>query len=72
MAWLLAGAVVLQGLGLVLLGRLAVGSAVQALVIAAGVAAAVYAAWRARMRLNHRIDMILVMGAFGGLGMLAE
>jgi hypothetical protein len=71
MAWSLAVAVFLQSVGLVLLGRLAVGEAVQSLLIGTGIAAAAYAAWRIRFRLNHRIDMILVMGAFGGLGMLA-
>lgn len=71
MAWALAVAVLLQGVGLVGLGRLAGGEAVQTVVVAAGVAVAVYFAWKVRLKLNHRIDMIIVMGAFGGLGMLA-
>jgi hypothetical protein len=33
-------------------------------------AAAVFQTWRVRHRLNHRIDMLLVMLAAGGLGML--
>jgi len=67
----LAGAVVLQGLGLVLLGRLQGAAAWQTMVVSGALAAVVAQAWRVRMRLNHRIDMFLVMGAFGGLGMIA-
>lgn len=70
-AWLLAGAVLGQGIGLVLLGRLELRAAVQTLVVAAALGLLTWQAWRVRMRLNHRIDMLLVMGALGGLGMLA-
>ncbi|MCP4895537.1 MAG: hypothetical protein GY906_01070, partial [bacterium] len=67
----LAASVFLQGVGLVLLGRLTGGDAVQTVVVAIGFAVAALFAWNVRLELNHRIDMILVMGAFGGLGMLA-
>lgn len=70
-AWLLAGAVLGQGIGLVLLGRLELRTAVQTLVVAAALGLLTWQAWRVRMRLNHRVDMLLVMGALGGLGMLA-
>lgn len=67
----LAVAIGLQGIGLVVMGRLAVKPAVQLLVVTVALALTVAQAWRVRLRLNHRIDMLLVMGAFGGLGMIA-
>jgi hypothetical protein len=67
----LAVAVLLQGVGMVLLGRLHGAAAWQTMVVCGAVAAVVAQAWRVRLRLNHRIDMLLVMGAFGGLGMIA-
>lgn len=70
-AWLLGFAVLMQGIGMVLLGRLEGRSAVQTLVVSAALALLVAQGWRVRMRLNHRVDMLLVMAACGGLGMLA-
>ncbi len=69
--WMLAAAVLAQGVGVVLLGRLGGRSALQVMVVAGALALLAEEGWRHRMRLNHRIDMFLVMGAFGGLGMLA-
>lgn len=70
-AYGLGAAVFLQGLAMVFLGRLAVRPAVQVLAVAGALAALTFEAWRRRMRLNHRVDMLLVMGALGGLGMIA-
>lgn len=70
-AWLLAGAVLAQGLGMVLLGRLGPRNGLETMVVAAAAALLTWQAWRVRLRLNHRLDMLLVMGALGGLGMLA-
>ncbi len=67
----LAAAVLAQGVALVLLGRLGARPAVQVVVAAAALALVVREAWTRRMGMNHRIDMLLVMGALGGLGMLA-
>jgi hypothetical protein len=67
----LGAAVLLQGIGVALLARLTSGEAVQVLVVSAALGLLTLQAWRVRMRLNHRIDMLLVMGALGGLGMLA-
>ncbi len=67
----LGAAVLAQGIGVALLARLASGAAVQVLVVTAALGLLTVQAWRVRMRLNHRIDMLLVMGALGGLGMLA-
>jgi len=67
----LAGATLAQGAAVVLLGRLDWRLGLEVLVVAAAVAGLVHQAWHHRLRLNHRIDMLLVMGAFGGLGMLA-
>ncbi len=62
--------VFLQAVGLVVRGGLPLSSTVQLLAVGLGAAAAVAATWRARMRLNHRVDMLLVMAGVGGLGML--
>lgn len=70
-AWSLAGAVLAQGIALVLLARFELRPALETLVVAAALALLVWQAWRVRLRLNHRLDMLLVMGAVGGLGMLA-
>ncbi len=67
----LGAAVVLQGVGVALLARLTGGAALQVLVVSAALGLLTAQAWRVRMRLNHRVDMLLVMGALGGLGMLA-
>ncbi|MGD8439945.1 MAG: hypothetical protein PVG53_05375 [Holophagae bacterium] len=67
----LAAATLAQGAAVVLLGRLGGRLGLQVMVVAAALAGLVYQAWRHRLRLNHRVDMLLVMGAFGGLGMLA-
>lgn len=71
LAVVLAVATLAQGIGLVLLGRLEWRLALEVLAISAAVAGLVHQAWVHRLRLNHRIDMFLVMGVFGGLGMLA-
>ena len=63
-------AVFLQAVGLVVRGELPLSSTVQLLAVGLGAAAAVAVTWRTRMRLNHRIDMLLVMAGVGGLGML--
>jgi len=70
--YLLAGAVVAQGAGVVYLGRLADGEAVQVGVASLALAMLVAQAWRHRMQLNHRVDMLLVMGALGGLDPLCR
>jgi len=62
--------VLAQGVVIVVIGRLGVRAAVQLLVVTAALALLAAEAWRQRMKLNHRIDMFLVMAAFGGLGML--
>lgn len=67
----LAGATLAQGVAVVLLGRLDWRLGLEVMVVAAALAGLVHQAWRHRLRLNHRVDMLLVMGAFGGLGMLA-
>jgi hypothetical protein len=67
----LGAAVVVQGVGVVLLGRLDGRALWQTVVVAVALALLVAQMWRVRMHLNHRVDMLLVMGAFGGLGMLA-
>jgi len=71
LAAVLAAATLAQGIGLVLLGRLEWRLALEVLAVTAAIAALVHQAWIHRLRLNHRIDMFLVMGVFGGLGMLA-
>lgn len=68
--WLLGGAVLAQGALLLVMGRLGLRQGVQTMVAAGAVAILVQQAWRFRMRMNHRVDMLLVMAAVGGLGML--
>lgn len=70
MAWLLAIATWLQAPFLARLARLDRGATIRCLVVAALIAAVVYWAWVARLQLNHRVDMALVMLAAGGLGMI--
>ncbi len=69
-AWILAAAVVLQGIGLVWMDGLGLRPGIQVIAVAVALAVAVGATWRVRMGLNHRVDMLLVMLAVGGLGML--
>jgi hypothetical protein len=71
LAVVLAVAALAQGVALVLLGRLEWRLALEVLAVTAALAGLVHQAWVHRLRLNHRIDMFLVMGVFGGLGMLA-
>lgn len=70
-AVVLALATVAQGVAVILLGRLDWRLALEVLAVTAALAGLVHQAWIHRLRLNHRIDMFLVMGVFGGLGMLA-
>jgi hypothetical protein len=65
-AWLLAAAVFGQAAGLWRLAHLDA----RALALGLFSAAAVYAGWRARRLWSPHLDMILVMGALGGFGML--
>ncbi len=67
----LSAATLAQGVAVILLGRLDWRLGLEVMAVAAAVAGLVHQAWVHRLRLNHRIDMLLVMGAFGGLGMLA-
>ncbi len=69
-AWSIGGAVLLQGANLVLMGRLGVVAALQLMVVTLALAVLAAQGWRLRMALNHRVDMLLVMASFGGLGML--
>jgi len=66
----LGASVLAQGVGLVLLGRLEGAALWQVLVVSSALAMVTVTAWRHRLLLNHRIDMLLVMAAGGGLGML--
>lgn len=70
-AMLLALAVVAQGVGLIVMDGLGFRPGLQLMVVTVALAAAVGQTWRVRGRLNHRIDMLLVMLAAGGVGMLA-
>lgn len=70
-ALLLALAVALQGVIMAWLDRLRGPALVQCLLISLALAVAAHELWRNRRRLDHRIDMALVMMALGGLGMLA-
>ena len=65
-AWLLAAAVFGQAAGLWRLAHLDA----RALVLGLFLAAAVLAGWRARRLWSPHLDIILVMGALGGFGML--
>ncbi len=67
----LSAATLAQGVAVLLLGRLDWRLGLEVMAVTAAVAGLVHQAWVHRLRLNHRIDMLLVMGAFGGLGMLA-
>lgn len=69
-AWLLAIATWLQAPVLAHLARLDRDATIRCLLLAALLAAVVYWAWVARLQLNHRVDMALVMLAAGGLGMI--
>jgi hypothetical protein len=63
-------AVLLQGICLVLMDRPAPGVTLQIVLVSAATGLAVSQTWSVRMRINHRVDMLLVMAAFGGLGMV--
>lgn len=69
-AWLLGGAVVAQGAMLLYLGQLGGRTAVQTLLAFAALGVVTHQAWVFRGQLTHRIDMLLVMLALGGLGMI--
>ena len=69
-AAILAIAVVAQGAALVVMDGLGFRPALQVMVVVVPAAATVDQTWRIRGRLNHRVDMFLVMLAAGGLGML--
>ena len=69
-AFALALAMALQGLGLVFMDKLTAGQTIQWLAVSLAVAALTHEAWRNRRRLDHRVDMAIVMIAFGGLAML--
>jgi hypothetical protein len=70
LAWALAAATLGQGLMLVYLGNLGGRVALGCVLTSVAVALAMQQAWWHRMELNHRADMALVMGAFGGFGMI--
>jgi hypothetical protein len=69
-AWVLGGAVAAQGLMLLYLGQLGGLVATQTILVFAALGALVHEAWVYREQLGHRLDMILVMLALGGLGMI--
>ena len=71
-AWslVLASATLVQGMILVYLGRLEGRAAVECLLLSAALGVVVQQAWAHRGMLNHRVDMVLVMLALGGLGMV--
>jgi hypothetical protein len=69
-AWLLGGAVVAQGLILLYLGQLGGRAAAQTLLVFTALGLLTHQAWTYRAQLTHRVDMILVMVALGGLGMI--
>jgi hypothetical protein len=66
----LGAAAAAQGAWLVYLGRLSGAAAAQCLILAAALGLLVQQAWVHRGALNHRVDMLLVMLALGGLGMI--
>src|SRR5690349_3752727 len=43
---------------------------VQGIIVALALAALVYQLWTVRLRMNQHLDMLLLMTAYGGLGML--
>lgn len=69
-AFIVAGSVWLQGLLLIWMADSSLKAAVQILILAGALTAMVYEAWIHRFRMNHRVDMVLVMAGLGGLGML--
>lgn len=69
-AWVLAGAVAAQGFMLLDFGQLGGWVAMQTVLAFAVLAALTHQAWVYRWQLTHRVDMILVMLALGGLGMI--
>lgn len=69
-AWVLGGAVAAQGLILLYLGQLGGKVAVQTVLAYVALAVLTHQAWVFRGQLTHRVDMILVMLALGGLGMI--
>lgn len=69
-ASVLGGAVVAQGLMLLYLGQLGGRVAVQAMLVFVALGLLTHQAWVYRGQLTHRVDMILVMLALGGLGMI--
>lgn len=66
----LAAAVLAQGVLLVVMARLPLRTAMQVVAVASALAILVWQAWLVRLRLNHRVDMLIVMTALGGFGML--
>lgn len=66
----LALAVAAQGIILMILDPMGPLALIQAGFVTLGLAWATYEVWRNRLRIDHRIDMFLVMMAFGGLGMV--
>jgi len=66
----LALAVYGQALMLVVLGRLQGRALLQTLVVGALLGVVVQQAWARRGLLSHRVDMLVVMAAFGGFGMI--
>ena len=69
-ATLLGSAMLAQGVMLVYLGRLSGRAAWQCVVMALALGWATREAWLFRGGLNHRVDMVMVMAALGGLGMI--
>ena len=69
-AWALGIACLVQGALLIYLGGLTGRLALQCVLVAGAIGLTTVFAWKQRMQLNHRIDMAIVMGAFGGLGMI--
>ncbi|HNX48738.1 MAG TPA: hypothetical protein PKL08_01125 [Thermoanaerobaculaceae bacterium] len=69
-AWVLGGAVAAQGLMLLYLGQLTGRVAAQTVLVLVALGVLTHQAWEHRVGLPHRVDMILVMLALGGLGMI--
>lgn len=63
-------AIVAQGVGCVAMDGLWNARGLQILLVSLLLGAAFHETWCNRMRIDHHIDMLLVMAAFGGLGML--
>lgn len=66
----LASAVYGQALMLVLLGRLSGRTLLQTLLLGALLGVVTHQVWTHRGLLSHRVDMLVVMAAFGGFGMI--